>query len=311
VWLEDAEFAESSLVAGLHARRTLEGGTTFLGWEEPAADGTWRRFDEPPNQFEPCVLSVRGARVAKLTLSGVDLQACRFAGAHGLDELGMERVEFDEPPDGWRWIRLRPVRWTRRRTIAEEHQWRTRERHGSGWDQSDRQVASRPSTSGSTGSHLPPSPWPPEEPDPLDAEQIAGLYRALRKGREDSKDAPGAGDFYYGEMEMRRRSAPLGERSILWFYWLTSGYGLRASRALLALAVTIAVLAIPLASWGFRPDRSYGRALLFAMESSISLLRTPDAKLTLGGEVVQIFLRLAGPLFFGLAVLSLRGRVKR
>jgi uncharacterized protein YjbI with pentapeptide repeats len=312
VWLEDAEFAEPSLLAGLQARRTLEGGRTFLGWEEPAANGTWRRLDEQPKQFDPCVLSVGGAKLAQLTLSEVNLKTCRFAGAHGLDELGMERVEFAQPPDGWRRIRLRPVRWTRRRTIAEEHQWRTQERHGSGWDQSDRQVASRRSISDSSGSSPPASPWPPEEPDPVEAEQVAGLYRALRKGREDSKDEPGAGDFYYGEMEMRRRSAPFGERSILWFYWLVSGYGLRASRALLALAFTIAVLgAIPLALWGFRPDRPYGRALLFALESSISLLRAPEAKLTASGELIQIFLRIAGPLFFGLAVLSLRGRVKR
>jgi hypothetical protein len=30
-----------------------------------------------------------------------------------------------------------------------------------------------------------------------------------------------------------------------------------------------------------------------------------------GGEVIQIVLRLAGPLFFGLGLLALRGRVKR
>ena len=35
-----------------------------------------------------------------------------------------------------------------------------------------------------------------------------GLYRALRKGREDVKDEPGAADFYYGEMEMRRARPP-------------------------------------------------------------------------------------------------------
>ena len=34
------------------------------------------------------------------------------------------------------------------------------------------------------------------------------LYRALRKGREDVKDEPGAADFYYGEMEMRRLARP-------------------------------------------------------------------------------------------------------
>jgi hypothetical protein len=60
------------------------------------------------------------------------------------------------------------------------------------------------------------------------------------KGREDSKDEPGAADFYYGEMEMRRHSTgtPPSRRpivSIIWLYWLVSGYGLRASRALIAL----------------------------------------------------------------------------
>ena len=34
--------------------------------------------------------------------------------------------------------------------------------------------------------------------------RLAAVYRELRKGREDAKDEPGAADFYYGEMEMRR-----------------------------------------------------------------------------------------------------------
>jgi hypothetical protein len=36
-------------------------------------------------------------------------------------------------------------------------------------------------------------------------EHVAPLYRALRKAQEDAKDEPGAADFYYGEMEMRRQ----------------------------------------------------------------------------------------------------------
>jgi hypothetical protein len=56
---------------------------------------------------------------------------------------------------------------------------------------------------------------------------------------------------------------------------------------------------------------SYGRSVLFALESSISLLRAPTARLTPGGELVAISLRLLGPLLFGLALLALRGRVKR
>ena len=38
----------------------------------------------------------------------------------------------------------------------------------------------------------------------LPAVEIAGIYRDLRKGLEDAKNEPGAADFYYGEMEMRR-----------------------------------------------------------------------------------------------------------
>jgi hypothetical protein len=86
--------------------------------------------------------------------------------------------------------------------------------------------------------------WLGQRPDVLAPGQIAALYRALRKGREDAKDEPGAADFYYGEMEMRRRArrhsadnldgqssaASRGrmERGILTAYWLVSGYGLRA-----------------------------------------------------------------------------------
>jgi hypothetical protein len=152
----------------------------------------------------------------------------------------------------------------------------------------------------------------------------------LRKGREDSKDAPGAADFYYGEMEMRRHAAkprrrilripgiektvriPRIEETVLWLYWLVSGYGLRASRALIALAITVALGAILLGLFGFDGQHPDDGTLLFAAETSISLLRAPDTEsFTAVGHVVQIVLRLAGPLFFGLALLSLRGRVKR
>ena len=151
------------------------------------------------------------------------------------------------------------------------------------------------------------------EVEPLAPRQIAAIYRGLRKGREDSKDAPGAADFYYGEMEMRRldRESPRAERLILWLYWLTSGYGLRASRALAALAVTVAVFAAPLLKWGFAVDKSFVGALTFSAQSALGLLRPPEQRLTGIGVWLQITLRLAGPLLLGLALLSLRGRVKR
>jgi len=274
----------------------------------------------------PQVVSLRGARVIDLALSGVDLRMCHFRGAHGLASMRLEQVLFAEPPEGWTKARLRwpfRVRWTRRVAIAEEHWWRHEKKFG-GWEKPD--WSRRRET----------------QPRPPTPHQIAAIYRSLREGRENNKDEPGAADFYYGEMEMRRHSKyisgkastskrrykapslkawteyddtrrpPRGENFILWLYWMVSGYGLRASRALLSLAITIVVLgAIPLDLWGFRPDRSYGSALLFSLQSSISLLRTPEAKLTVAGEVIQIILRLAGPLFVGLALLALRGRVKR
>ncbi len=88
--------------------------------------------------------------------------------------------------------------------------------------------------------------------DAPDAATIAGgIYRALRKGLEDSGNEPGAADFYYGEMEMRRlarrgtktgnRAQPRAESALLAAYWAVSGYGLRASRAIAAIVVLILV----------------------------------------------------------------------
>jgi hypothetical protein len=79
----------------------------------------------------------------------------------------------------------------------------------------------------------------------------------------------------------------------------------------MALGVTVACGALLLAEFGFESKASYGQSLLFAIESSVSLLQAPPLNLTPDGELVTIVLRLLGPLFFGLALLSLRGRVKR
>lgn len=50
--------------------------------------------------------------------------------------------------------------------------------------------------------------------------RLAAPYRALRKAQEDSKNEPGAADFYYGEMELRRLDpqTPWAERVVLWPY---------------------------------------------------------------------------------------------
>jgi hypothetical protein len=245
------------------------------------------------------LLSLQRADVAGLVLSGIDLADCRFAGAHNLDQL---RVEAGVT------LTTAPARFgqDRRQLIAEEHAWRAR-RSGH-W----------------TAPQWP--EWAGEEPAVLNPGQIAALYRALRKGREDTRDEPGAADFYYGEMEMRRH-ARIGtadseasgytrgrtERGILTVYWAVSGYGLRALRALAWLGGVTAGFAVAFHLIGFttppQPD-SYWTSLLYAFRATLSL--TDDqVQLTAWGRLLQAILRLTGPVLLGLALLALRNRVKR
>jgi hypothetical protein len=103
------------------------------------------------------------------------------------------------------------------------------------------------------------------------------------------------------------------DRGILTAYWLVSGYGLRAWRAVAGLAVVTALFAVACHFVGFAaPPRpvSYWTSLLYAFRATLSL--TDDqVKLTAWGQLLQGVLRLTGPVLLGLALLALRGRVKR
>jgi hypothetical protein len=104
----------------------------------------------------------------------------------------------------------------------------------------------------------PPNGWQPGPAHPdhtltPDPEDVAARYRQLRKAFEDGKNEPGAADFYYGEMEMRRHdreTSSRAERALLSAYWLVSGYGLRASRALGWLVAAMSMTAMLLMFWG-------------------------------------------------------------
>ncbi len=283
VWLEDAEFGLPSVVAGSKdllteydtreplddAKLEQEVKSTF-----PAVEG------EKVQVCRPLVCSLQRANVGNLTLSEVDLTVCRFDGAHNLDGVRFEGVDFPLVVNRW---------GVGRRAVYEERKMRGRA--------------------------------------PGKAEGIARTYRGLRKGREDNKDEPGAADFYYGEMEMRRKARRgFGESGsakrtswtewlVLWAYKLVSGYGLRASRSLIFLALTIVGGALALKAWGFKSPQSFGDSVLFSLESAASFFRGPTiihgSQLDPDGHAIQLCLRLLGPLFFGLALLALRGRVKR
>jgi Pentapeptide repeats (9 copies) len=323
----DRPAAPSALVEAEPGEQTEQAGPATPGWRTA----------------RPRVLSLAGTDLTNLTLVGVDLRACRFAGAFHLDQLAIEgKFPFADRPAGWQWGWGWPPlwRWTPRRTLAEEQRWRADYEHGPrrrGWHPPACRLPDEPA----------PLP-PPRRPSAADrarrrerARAVGQAYRALRKGMEDRKDEPGAADFYYGEMELRRQATPRSfERLLLGLYWLVSGYGLRGSRALAALALVVVAAALVFAGPGFaRPATprcavvaatpgggpvyrceptlrpSYAgqlpTALAFSAESATSLLRGPDRALTQVGEWTQVAERLLGPVLFGLAVLSLRGRVKR
>lgn len=357
------------------------------------------RQRRPHRTSRPRILSVREADLSSVTFADADLRACRFVGGHGLETLRVERSTFPVTPSG--------SRWTHRLTIADEHDWRS-------WRAEAQEL---------------PDWYSPPAKSPSCSE-IAAVYRSLRKGLEDSKDEPGAADFYYGEMEMRRNASrlavrsrprvdshtdeeeqppPLGprakrreeqirhemsqvfgdgelqemfaafptlpefgrmrsaashvralgsavaslvravsravlslvrlasERLVLYLYWALSGYGLRASRSLIVLVVTIAAFSVAFSAVGFKP-RPYPDRTSFTTEAdretylsthepqgaprlleaatysagtATAIISGPEAALNETGRVLRVLLRIIGPILLGLTLLAIRGRVKR
>jgi uncharacterized protein YjbI with pentapeptide repeats len=314
VALDDARISAPAILAGAPF--------PFHGLNEP--EKRWQRMPPGPREqrWRPRLLSVCRADLAGLRLADVDLRACRFVGTPNLDLLRIEGAPLFARTAGW---------WrARRKTLAEEQHYRYVQLAGRRWSVGWYPRACQPPASPDA-----------EEPEVLEPARLAALYRDLRKGREDAKDEPGAADFYYGECEMRRRDpeSPRAERLVLWAYWLLSGYALRAWRAVTALAVVVVLAGMLLAFWGFPsgppsfrptavspegalvyqqqpspPPPGIARlpeAIRFSARSATALLRGPDRPLTPLGEWLEISLRFAGPLLLGLAVLSVRGRVRR
>ncbi|WP_030343309.1 pentapeptide repeat-containing protein [Streptomyces sp. NRRL S-1022] len=285
------------------------------------------------------VVSVQGVDAAHLVVTDVDLTDCLFSGAFHLDQIRLEgRTTFAAAPTGWHRRGIRPIRFTRRRVVAEEHHWRAH-------------TADQPVPP--AGAAPDPRLWRsgPHHPDPARTpgpEDVAALYRQLRKAFEDGKNEPGAADFYYGECEMRRHDTTgttAGERRLLWGYWLLSGYGLRAWRAFtwLLAAMTVTVLLLmgaglptrdpdpattgtltasrislhtstpaPALHGGWRQRMTWARAEKATRVAVNSVVfRSNGQNLTTAGTYIEMASRILEPTLLALAVLAIRGRIKR
>ncbi|MFJ2651433.1 pentapeptide repeat-containing protein [Streptomyces sp. NPDC087420] len=272
------------------------------------------------------ITSLRGVDAAHLVLADVGLAECLFTGTVHLDQIRLEGTcSFATVPSRARGRAGHPVRFTRRRVLAEEHHWR----------------ANRPTAVPGWNGAVPGA-------GQVGPAQLAPVYRALRKALEDSKNEPGAADFYYGEMEMRRHDrtgTTRAERGLLYGYWLLSGYGLRASRALGWLAAALLVTIVLLMGFGLPGDNpgqeatgtvpSGGGRVTFAIgkddprnptgarftgerfEKALNVtlnsvvFRSSGQDLTTAGTYIEMASRLTEPVLLALAVLAVRNRVKR
>ncbi|MGV9856862.1 pentapeptide repeat-containing protein [Streptomyces sp. NPDC003442] len=283
------------------------------------AEGSLRSLD-PGVRLE----SLRGADAAPLVLHNVDLTSCFLYGTVHLDQLKLEgECPLAPAPSGLHWRGPLPVRWTPRRTLAEEQHWRAAQGRAE-WKEAPGGVV----VVGPSG--------------------LATVYRQLRKSFEDSKNEPDAADFYYGEMEMRRhdRKRPRAERALLALYWAVSRYGLRASRGLGWLLGAMAATVLVMMLWGLPTDdpkpattgRLTGQDISLTtdkpdpvnptgplssrltserLEKSLRVVvnsvvfRSSGQDLTTTGTYTEMASRLTEPVLLGLAALAIRGRVKR
>ncbi|MER7236085.1 pentapeptide repeat-containing protein [Streptomyces olivaceus] len=334
----------------LECRRTRWSATADLRLRYASADLTHAVFEYPLTisaEAEPFALSngrsvteraladassaavqlasLRGVDAAHLSLADVDLSGCLFIGTVHLDQLRLEGTcLFDVVPPRRCWRRWHPVRFAQRRVLAEEQHWRA-----------DQPAAVRGWNTAVLGAGR------------VGPAELAPVYRALRKAFEDSKNEPGAADFYYGEMEMRRHdhATTRAERGLLCSYWLLSGYGLRASRALGWLAVAMFLTVMLLMGVGLPQDtpqqeatgalppgggtvtfeidsadpqnptsdrfsgKRFEKALNITLNSVV--FRSSGQNLTTTGTYIEMFSRVTEPVLLGLAVLAVRNRVKR
>lgn len=325
------EWSSTGVLRVRHARVDLSGATfaaamTVATSLAPFSDGNGGDIDDSylGNSTSAKIVSLQRADVSKLLLVDVDLRACRFSGAMHLDQIRLEgECHFSTSPRGFHYAGWRITRWSQRRVLAEEIEWRASRPSPRGWD-----------APAGTASVAPAS--------------LSATYRHLRKSFEDSKNEPDAADFYYGEMEMRRndKNRPRSERYLLTLYCLVSGYGLRAGRALAWLGLTFIATMASLVLWGLpsqtptavstgvisgntfqevttvpKPVNPTGslrsRVTTQRFEKAFRVVvnsvafRSSGQVLTTPGTYIEMSSRIIEPVFLGLALLAIRGRLKR
>jgi len=260
------------------------------------------------------LLTLAGTPLSKVIIRHVDLRACRFTGARDLPSLTLDdRVELPRAPRTGRLMILDEFLWRK-----EKKPNRARPR-GALVLAEERLVAANRADSATWSESLNNLRKVLVEPG---HENVESTYRTLRKSLEDRGDKPGADDFYYGEMQMRRwtpRSRPFlawaTKKIVLTLYWLAAGYGHRASRAALCLGVLAVLGGLLLVLTAAAPDHSlgFGEAVFDSIQLCISPLTRADPGLRYSGwgQLVRLSLLILGPAIAAVMVFALHARIRR
>lgn len=151
---------------------------------------------------------------------------------------------------------------------------------------------------------------------------IERLYRELKQNYEDRRDYERAGDFHYGEKEMRRLNPQTswGVRLWLTLYWLASGYGERWLRPLICSGLLLVVSTLCYLHWGLLVFKDGGPLLdrgslweagLYGLKVMTLLKPSNFTPLGFWGDFINTAQSVFGPILIGLFALALRQRLKR
>jgi uncharacterized protein YjbI with pentapeptide repeats len=145
--------------------------------------------------------------------------------------------------------------------------------------------------------------------------KVERLYRHLKQNYESQRDYGRAGDFYYGEMEMKRRQLnPLGQIPF-WIYRILSGYGESYPRALFWLIVMWLLFAVLFTvvgytdEWGNHAD--LWRSLIYSAQSMTPFHEPNITFHSAWGKAIKLVASVLGVIQIALFGLALQRRFKR
>jgi hypothetical protein len=145
--------------------------------------------------------------------------------------------------------------------------------------------------------------------------KVERLYRHLKQNYESQRDYGRAGDFYYGEMEMKRRQLnPLGQIPF-WIYRILSGYGESYPRALFWLVVMWLLFAVLFTvvgytdEWGNHAD--LWRSLIYSAQSMTLFHELNITFHSAWGKAIKLVASVLGVIQIALFGLALQRRFKR